>query len=293
MSARGFDHDAGARSPLPPQRQALDPVVFEAEARRELLRRRRRATRIAWVSFVLVLVLFLGGWWTMWRTEIVNPLFISNPIEVSKSLWTILSTSSSWNDISATFIASVLALIFGSVFGILTGILFATSPAVRRGLNPYLAIMNGIPRPALAPILILWFGLGATPKVIVGASLVYFVLLLNTLAGMIGINEDIVTLGRSLGMNRRQHFLWIQLPGSLPSIMAGLRLGAVYSVLGVVVSEIVASYTGLGQLLVKYTNQLDIASSLAVVVIMSAMAVLLDTAVRLLQNRLTHDDQEF
>ncbi|WP_051005083.1 ABC transporter permease [Blastococcus saxobsidens] len=232
-----------------------------------------------------MLVVFLGGWWLAWRTEIVNPLFISSPIEVVRALGVLLSTSETWSDIWATLMASILALVVGSVLGVLTGILFAASPAIRRGLNPYLALINGIPRPALAPIFTLWFGLGATPKVIVGASLVYFVLLLNTLAGMTSISADIITLARSLGMSRMQLFRLVQFPGSLPSIIAGLRLVAVYSFLGVVVSEIVASYTGLGQLLVQYTNQLDTAWPFVVVAIMSTMAVLLDTAVRLLQRR--------
>lgn len=267
---------------LPP----VDPMAFEADAAKERDGQLRRSNLRAVCSGVAVLVLFLVGWWFLWKSELVNPLFISNPVAVAKALGEILSTSESWPDIWATFYASILALVLGASLGILTGIVFAASPAIRKGLNPYLAIINGIPRPALAPIFILWFGLGATPKVLVGASLVYFVLLLNTLAGMTGIDEDIVTLSESLGMNRRQNFLLVQLPGSLPSIIAGLRLGAVYSVLGVVVSEIVASYSGLGQLMVRFTNQLDIASSFAVVVIMSLMAVILDTAVRLVQLRM-------
>lgn len=269
---------------------AIDAGAFENEARSEVAAGRRRSTVLAWSAGLAVLVVFLGGWWLLWKTEFVNPLFISNPMAVADAFWTIVTDPASWSDISATFTASVLALIVGAVLGVLTGILFAASPAVRRGLNPYLAIINGVPRPALAPIFILWFGLGATPKVIVGASLVYFVLLLNTLAGMTGINDDIVTLSRSLGMTRRQYFWLVQLPGALPSIVAGLRLGAVYAVLGVVVSEIVASYSGLGQLLVQFTNQLDIASSLAVVALMSLMAVLLDSMVRLLQLRVHRED---
>ena len=266
---------------LPP----VDPMAFEADAAKERDGQLRRSNLRAVCSGVAVLVVFLVGWWLLWKSELVNPLFISNPVAVAKALGEILSTSESWPDIWATFYASILALVSGASLGILTGIMFAASPAIRKGLNPYLAIVNGIPRPALAPIFILWFGLGATPKVLVGASLVYFVLLLNTLAGMTSIDEDIVTLSESLGMNRRQKFLLFQLPGSLPSIIAGLRLGAVYSVLGVVVSEIVASYSGLGQLMVRFTNQLDIASSFAVVMIMSLMAVILDTAVRLVQLR--------
>lgn len=272
--------------PLDDSTMVVDPDEFEREARAERTRGTRSANFRAIFLGISALLVFLLGWWLTWKWELVNPLFISNPVDVAKALVTMLGDAQTWRDIWATFYAAVLALAFGSVLGILTGIVFAASPAVRRGLNPYLAVINGIPRPALAPIFILWFGLGAGPKVLVGASLVYFVLLLNTLAGMMGINEDIEMLSDSLGMSRWQRFILVQLPGSLPSIVAGLRLGAVYAVLGVVVSEIVASYTGLGQLLLKYTNQLDIASSFAVVAIMSVMAVALDGAVRLLQMRL-------
>lgn len=272
--------------PSSPERfRSIDPDHFEVSARRDVARDRRRSLFKSWTSGIVVLIIFLGGWWLSWKTEIVNPLFISNPVNVIRALVELLRTPATWSDIWATFFAAILALGAGASLGVLTGVIFAASPATRRGLNPYLALINGIPRPALAPIFILWFGLGAMPKVIVGASLVYFVLLLNTLAGMTSISEDIVTLARSLGMSRLQLFRLVQFPGSLPSIIAGLRLGAVYSVLGVVVSEIVASYSGLGRLLVQYTNQLDIASSFAVVAIMSTMAVLLDTAVRLLQRK--------
>jgi NitT/TauT family transport system permease protein len=264
----------------------VDPVEFEREAAHDRDRKVRGANVRAVTSGVVALAGFLLTWWLLWKTELVNPLFISNPIEVSVAVWEILSTRENWVHIWATFYASILALVLGASLGILTGIVFAASPAIRRGLNPYLAVINGIPRPALAPIFILWFGLGAAPKVIVGASLVYFVLLLNTLAGMTNIDDDIVTLSRSLGMSRTQYFFMVQLPGSLPSIVAGLRLGAVYSVLGVVVSEIVASYSGLGQLMLQYTNQLDIAASFAAVALMSIMAVVLDLAVRLLQTRI-------
>lgn len=271
------------------RRVDIDPGEFEREARSDRDRKARSANVRAVSSATIALVGFLFTWWLLWKTELVNPLFISNPIKVAVSLVDILSSGEIWHHIWATFYASILALAVGASLGVLTGIMFAASPAIRRGMNPYLAIVNGIPRPALAPIFILWFGLGATPKVIVGASLVYFVLLLNTLAGMTNIDDDLVTLSRSLGMSRRQYFFMVQLPGSLPSIVAGLRLGAVYSVLGVVVSEIVASYSGLGQLMLQYTNQLDIAASLAVVALMSIMAVVLDLAVRLLQIRMERE----
>jgi len=262
----------------------VDAATFELEARKEAARLRNVATRRAVSTGVLALIIFVAVWWGLVAAGVANPLFVSTPLAVLTAFVHLVGETSTWYDVWQTLYASIMALILGGGLGVAGGVVFASSSSIRRGLNPYVAIMNGIPRPALAPIFILWFGLGAAPKVLVGASLVFFVLLLNTIVGMTTIDQDIETLSKSMGMKRGQYFLYVQLPSALPSILAGLRLGAVYSVLGVVVSEIVASRHGLGQLLISFTNALDLASAFAVVALMAALAVSLDLAVRLLEN---------
>lgn len=164
---------------------------------------------------------------------------------------------------------------------------FARIPVLYRAIRPFMTIFNAFPRPAFAPIFILWFGLGTTPKVAVAITIVYFVLVLNTMAGIHSLNADIRFLSRSLRMSRSQLFFLVELPHAAPTIVAGLRLGAVYSVLGVVVSEIVAANQGLGQLLVQFTNQFAIADSFAVLILMAALAIVLDFAVSIVQRRMT------
>jgi NitT/TauT family transport system permease protein len=144
-------------------------------------------------------------------------------------------------------------------------------------------MFNSLPRPALAPIFILWFGLGAYAKLAVSVSLVFFVMLLNTFAGLAKVDPDIDQLARSLGMSRWQRFRHVDLMSALPTIVAGLRLSAVYSVLGVVVAEIVASYHGLGQRLTVDTNSMSIASAFSILFIMTVVAMALDYGVSLLE----------
>ena len=221
----------------------------------------KKESRTAIVIGFLILFIFLGTWYAAQATGLVKRIFISDPLSVVNALRTMMLQPETWSAIGATLLAAILGLFIGAILGIASGVLFARIPALFRACRPFLTIFNAFPRPAFAPIFILWFGLGATPKVAVAITIVYFVLVLNTMAGIRSVNADIRFLARSFGMSQWQMFTLIELPHAMPTIVAGLRLGAVYSVLGVVVSEIVAANEGLGQMLVLSTNQFAIAES--------------------------------
>ena len=174
-------------------------------------------------------------------------------------------------------------LTVGAVLGILSGVTFSRSPVIERAAGPFLTLVNSLPRPAFAPIFILWFGLGFGPKALVAASVVFFVLLTNTATALRGIDHDVDQLARSLSMTPVQRFVKVEMPTALPSIVGALRLGAVYSVLGAVVSEMVGAYTGLGQRLVVLTNNFQVAESFAVLLAMGLLSMSLDYAISGLQ----------
>lgn len=249
---------------------------------------RRRSLRNVWLIRVAAFGAFLGVWWALPAVGLVRKLFVSDPDAVARRLWHLVILGSTWTNVWETFEASVVALGVGAALGILCGIVFTAIPTLAQALNPYVSMFNALPRPALAPLFILWFGLGVTAKVFVGVSIVFFILLLNTMAGLSNVDPDIAVLTNSLGATRIQKFVHVQLPTALPSIVAGLRLGAVYSVLGVVVSEIVASYHGLGTMLVQSTNGFDVTGTFAILILITGVATVLDVFVRLLQRRLQH-----
>jgi len=264
-----------------------DDTDFDEAIMAEKVDKKRRDNTVVRILMLLALIVFVGGWQLVHDLGIIDPTFISQPFDVITAFWTIITGPDIWVDIWSTFSAAILGLIIGSALGIFAGIALARMPRLERALQPYLTMINALPRPALAPIFILWFGLGTTPKVMVAVSIVFFILLLNTSAGIRAVNDDIKFLSRTLAMNSGQRFWLIELPHALPSIVAGLRLAAVYAVLGVVVSEIVAASHGLGQVLVMYTNQFAIAQSFAVLGLMALMAIVLDFGVSLLQRRLS------
>lgn len=260
----------------------FDEQIIEARA----TKKRRDSILVALLSAAFLIV-FLGAWQFVHATGLIKPLFVSDPKSVFLAFVSIIQLPATWIGIRATFLAAVCGLVVGAVLGIGAGIVLARIPVLRRAMHPYLTIFNAFPRPAFAPIFILWFGLGAMPKITVAVTIVFFVLLFNTMAGIRSVDPDMSFLGRSLGMSKWQQFWMVEFPHAMPTIVAGLRLGAVYSVLGVVVSEIVAANEGLGQLLVTYTNQFAMAQSFAVLAMMAASAIVLDLCVSFLQRRLS------
>lgn len=258
---------------------------FDEDIVESARRRRARDTRNVWMIRIGALGIFILGWFALSWVGLVRQLFISDPGAVIAQFGHLIVLGSTWSNIWQTFEASLIALAIGAALGIACGVLFSTVPVVARALNPYVTSFNALPRPALAPLFILWFGLGLTAKVFVGVSIVFFILLLNTMAGLHNVDPDCRHLTASLGASRIQRFLHLELPAALPSIVAGLRLGAVYSVLGVVVSEIVAAYAGLGTMLVKYTSGFDVTGTFAVLIMITGVAMVLDLAVRLLERK--------
>jgi NitT/TauT family transport system permease protein len=244
---------------------------------------RRRETARVWMLRVGALVIFIACWYLASARNLIDPLLISSPEDVARAFVHQLSDPTFWVDVRSTFAGAMFGLLLGAAAGIISGVVFSRSRVIARAAAPFLTLANSLPRPALAPIFILWFGLGLLPKVLVAASVVYFLLLTNTASALKGIDHDITLLARSLSMSPIQRFFKIEIPSALPSIVGGLRLGAVYSVLGAVLSEMVGAYSGLGQRLVVLTNNFKVAESFAVLLAMGLMSMLLDFAISGLQ----------
>lgn len=260
-----------------------------------LAARRRRRIKVrswSWVVRVVVLVLILGGWQLSADSGWVSKAVASDPVDVARYLINTIPTANLWINVWATFEAVLVGLAIGAVVGVALGIVFYEVELVRRGLDPFVTFVNSLPRPALAPVFLLWFGLGIGAKVAISVSIVVFVLLLNTLAGLRSTNDDLIFLADSLGMSRWQRLWFVQLPSASPAIVAGLRLGAVYSVLGVVVSELVAAYQGLGQMLVTETNKFDLAGAFGILFLLGVLATLLNLIVSIIERRVAWSEAD-
>jgi ABC-type nitrate/sulfonate/bicarbonate transport system permease component len=231
---------------------------------------------LAWLYMerVLILFCFAGLWWAAVRFGLADKFFVSTPLDVIHFLF-----ANFWKEIVPnavdTLRAMLIAFALSSVAGVLSGLALVELPRVKRLIDPFLTALNSMPRIALAPIFILWFGIGTTSKVVLAFSLGYFIVLMSTYAGMRNVDQTLMRLSRSLGSSPWQQFTKITLPWAIPSVFAGLKLALIYCFLGVVTSEMLASKFGLGQLIMYYSGLLQMEAVLAILLVMAVCAVAL------------------
>lgn len=226
------------------------------------------------IGRILIFSVFLLLWWAAVHFGMVKKLYISNPWDVANFLVDHFRSEIVPHALN-TLLATLIAFVLSSIFGVLGGLLLVELPGFKRLVDPFLTALNSMPRIALAPIFILWFGIELTSKVALAFSLGFFIVLLSTFAGLRNIDPVLLRLSRSLGCTPWQQFTKITLPWAVPSVFAGLKLALIYSFLGVVTSEMIASKVGLGQLIMYYSGILRMDAVLAMLLVMAVCAVAL------------------
>lgn len=235
---------------------------------------RRSAARI-WIIRVLLVGLFAGAWKLASVLGFFNPIFIGTPEGTFQAFFDQLhGPSNVWKDIWYTSVETIIGFVIGSGAGILAGVILFRSAALREAVAPLVVAANSLPRVALAPLFVLWFGLGITGKVALIVSLVFFVMLTTTLAGLTQPNRDHEFLARSIGADKRQHILYFIFPAAVPTIVAGLELSLTYSFLGAVAGEIVGGSFGVGVRLTALANAFEINRFMALLVLLVIIATI-------------------
>lgn len=229
---------------------------------------------ILYAGRLLILIAIAVIWWAIVRLGLVDKLFISTPDAMVRFLIANFREQLIPNT-AATLLATLIAFALSGIGGILAGLVLVELPLLKRLVDPFLTAFNSMPRIALAPIFILWFGIGITSKVALAFSLGFFIVLSSTFAGIKNIDPILLRLSHSLGCTGWQQFTKITLPWAVPSVFAGLKLALVYSFLGVVTSEMLASKIGLGQLIMYYSGILRMDAVMGILVVMAVCAVIL------------------
>lgn len=231
-------------------------------------------------------LLALGEWLTIHRW--LDPTFVGQPSGVIRFLWNNITTGKLWVDMGWTMAGTLISFTLGSVAAMLVGLLFVAFPKVEKFLDPYLNAMNVMPRIALAPLFILWFGLGLGSKIAVGCSLTFFIVLSSTVAGIRGVSQDHLILCKTLGASAVTTFFQVTLPGAVPVIFSGLRLGLIYALLGVIGAEIIASEKGLGQSLSYLGSTFEVNGVMALLLVLALLGVSVVRTMTWLEKRLLH-----
>jgi NitT/TauT family transport system permease protein len=247
----------------------------------------RRNSPAVLILQVASLIVFLLLWEWAAKTRAVDPLFIGQPTRIFSYLYQsifvdhVLLQEAAW-----TLSETAAAFVLGSVAGIAFGLLFVLNEALERFFDPLFSALNSLPRIALAPLFLLWFGLGPVSKIALGFSLTFFIVLNNTVAGARSVDSDWITLARMLGASKAKIFFKVTLVSAVPTIFSGLRLGLIYALLGVIGGEIIASQHGLGQLLSLLANTFETNGVFAVLFFLAVLGVALSKLMSMIESYL-------
>lgn len=235
-----------------------------------------------------LLVVALLAFWELSTVWFGIPAFIlPGPISVTEKLiggWTILLPHT-----LDTLVPILVGFLVGSGIGVVLAVLLDVSTILRNTLYPLILATQTTPKIAIAPLLIVWFGIGLAPKVIIVALLALFPVLINVVAGLESADRGLVKLARSVNATGWQIYRTIKIPSSIPYLFAGLKLAMTNAVIGAIIGEWMASDRGLGYLLVYYNATLDTTSLFAVLVLLVIVAGLLFAAIGLLERLLSWD----
>ena len=218
--------------------------------------------------------------------RLIDNFFISNPVDVSVRLYRWIVDGSIFRHIGATVYATTMGFVIGSVVGALLGVWLGVSPTASRLLNPYLNALNALPKVALAPLFVLWFGLGIESKIALAAILVLFLVFLNTFAGVREVDQDLIDGARLMRATRMQVVLKVIIPSAMSWVFAGLKIAMPYALIGAVLGEMIAANRGLGYLVQFSGSQFDSAGVFAVLIVIALLAVTLNYLVELVQGRI-------
>jgi NitT/TauT family transport system permease protein len=236
------------------------------------------ATITLFVGRIAVGLVILAAWQAIAMSGAVSPVISRTPGQVFGALRELAVNGDLWPAVVSTLSATLIALVLAAVVGITLGIVLGLMPWLDKLVDPYLNAINAMPRIALAPVLIVYFGIGQSGKIALAFSIVVFVMLINAQAGVRAADRELVTLSRVMGMSRPQMVAKIVLPSAVPSIFAGLRLGLIYSLLGVVASELLAAKEGMGQLIAGFAGSYDMSSAYAVMLVLAVLGALINYA---------------
>jgi NitT/TauT family transport system permease protein len=223
----------------------------------------------------------LGGlllWELVSRILVANPLFLAAPSQIVQAIYALTLTGEMQRHMAISGIEFAIGYVIASVIGIGLGLAMASSPRAKQALQPWISGLYATPTIALAPLFILWLGIGIWSKVLVVIFLVLFPVTINTEAGLRTTSERLIEMLRSFGATPQQIFFKVSLPSAMPFILAGLKLGIGRGLIGVVVAELFGSRAGLGRLISQSADAFNMPELFAGVVVLAVAGILMTAA---------------
>jgi NitT/TauT family transport system permease protein len=244
------------------------------------LKRRRLAMQFG------AAVLLFGAWQLAAESGVVDARFTSEPSQFIHALIVGLSGGSYWSLLGTTLYEVFVGYLIAVGAGLVAGFAIAESRTLEVVTRPFLVGFNNIPRIALAPLFVLWFGLGSMSRIVLVASMAFFIVTFSTHAGMQAADRDHLLLAKTLGASRRERFVKFVLPAALPATFAGIQLALTYSFMAAVAGEMLTGNQGLGGYLALTMNTFDTENFFGALLALVLVSLLLSGVLSLVERRL-------
>lgn len=237
----------------------------------------------SWRPVAVLLALFGVWWFVAWR-ELVPAYLVPAPGAVAETMvadWAML-LEHTW----VTTLETIVGFLLAAVIGVATAVLLVYSRTAEKSLYPLILFAQVIPKIAIAPILVVWFGFGMTPKIVLAVLIAFFPVVVSAVAGLRSVDPELLEMSATMGASRWKTFRKIRFPGALPQLMSGLKVAVTLAVVGAVVGEFVGADRGLGYVLLLASGNLDAPLLFADLILMSLIGVVLFVLVEVLERLL-------
>lgn len=237
------------------QKPATDPTATVSSAQRTFLRRYRMHRRFVSIFRILLLVIFLTVWEFTSSHQIIDSFIFSSPSRIARCFFDMAVDRSIFRHLGVTLYETLVSFFLVTFFSVLAAVLLWFSKKLSEILEPYLVVLNSLPKSALAPLLIVWLGATRTTIIVAGMSVAIFGSILNLYTSFMSTDPGKMTLIYTLGGKRRDVLTKVVLPSSIPAILSNMKVNIGLCLVGVVIGEFLAAREGLGYLII-YSSQI-------------------------------------
>ena len=255
------------------------PIGRAEELVEDVVAERQHIERLKLIGLRLLLAAAILVIWQTASGTLIDPFWVSRPSDVVARLWRWIVSGSLAFHLQITLLEMAVGFLLGALAGVGVGMLLGLNQFLAKLVDPFLIGFYSVPRIALAPLFILWFGIGLQPKIILSAVVVFFLVFMNTFAGVRDVDQELVDVLRVMGGRRDQIIRKVVLPSALAWVFAGLKISVPYALIGAVVGELVASNRGLGYLLSAASGQFDTTGVFAALLVLTIIGILINEIV--------------
>ncbi|HKB10414.1 MAG TPA: ABC transporter permease [Vicinamibacterales bacterium] len=249
---------------------------------------RHRSRALVFAAQAALGVALLATWQTLVSLKILDPFFVSRPSDIGARIAQWTTSGMLWGHLAVTLEESLLGLVAGAALGVSLGFLLARSPFLASVLDPYIKMLNAVPRVVLAPLFLLWFGLGIWSKVALAVTLVFFVMFFNTYQGVRDADRVLIDNVRMLGATERQLVRHVLIPSALTWIFSSLQTSLGFAMVGAVVGEYLGATRGLGYIISQAEGTFDTTGVFAGMTVLGIVVVLVSAVVSRVERWLLH-----